>query len=149
MPEPSDRLSRLAAAVRGVVEPLEARRLLCFGPDRLPGHAALGVAGAHSAIEWTPPAASLSAARALAHSSAPLAESGLPLLHSLPGARAAVFLDFDGFGTNYTPYDTDGVPATFGPAERADIEYAWRHVSSYFSMFDLDVTTEHPPPAVP
>src|SRR5688572_10272200 len=149
MPERSDRLSRLAATVRGVVEPLEARRLLCFGPDLPPDPTAFALAGAPSAIPWAPPAAMSAAPSSAAGIDAPLSESGLPLLHSFPGARAAVFLDFDNLHSGYTPYDTDGVPATFGPAERADIEHAWRHVSSYFSMFDLDVTTEQPPPWVP
>src|SRR5437762_8602807 len=85
-------------------------------------------------------------ARRLLSTEAPVAPSGLPLLHSLPGAPAAIFLDFDGYGSN-SPYDTDGDPAAFDDSERAEITEAWRHVASYFSMFDLDVTTD--PPAVP
>jgi hypothetical protein len=72
---------------------------------------------------------------------------GLPYLHSLPEAPAAVFLDFDGFAPDFPAYDTDGDPAAFGPSEQAEVRETWRQVASYFSMFDLDVTTE--PPAVP
>src|SRR5215207_9683446 len=110
MPERADQLSRLAAAARGVVERLEARRLLCVGSVLAPDHATLGMAGADSAAAWAPPAVLASAAPSSALSSAPLSASGLPLLHSFPGARAAVFLDFDNIHSGYIPYDTDGVP---------------------------------------
>src|SRR5690242_3181843 len=103
-----------------IIEHLESRRLL-------PGNQASLAPGSLPA----PPAAS---------------PGGVPPLHSLPGAPAAVFLDFDGYGS-YAPYDTDGSPDTFGPAEQAAIAEAWRQVASYFSMLDLDVTTE--PPTVP
>jgi hypothetical protein len=68
-------------------------------------------------------------------------------LHSLPVAPAAIYLDFDGYAPTYAPYDTDGDAATFGPEEQAVIRDAWAGVSSYFSMFNADVTTELP--AVP
>ena len=80
------------------------------------------------------------------------ATSGLPLLSSLPGAPAAVYLDFDGGvgyqNTVYTPYDEDGDPASFNASEQANIYEAWRQVSAYFAVFDLDVTTVYPGPTV-
>src|SRR3954454_20839084 len=80
-------------------------------------------------------------ARRLLSTEAPVSPSGLPLLHSLPGAPAAVFLDFDGFEAQYAAYDTDGDPALFSPSEQDEIRRAWTSVAAYFSMFDLDVTT--------
>ena len=71
------------------------------------------------------------------------ATNGLPLLHSLPGAPTAIYLDFDGEGTN-AGYDVDGVPATFNATEAATITEAWRQISVYFAMFDIDVSTEKP-----
>jgi hypothetical protein len=73
---------------------------------------------------------------------------GLPILHSLPGAPTAVYLDFNGGtygGTTYKAYD--GVTTAFTAAEQAQITEAWRQISVYFAMFDTDVTTEKP--AVP
>jgi hypothetical protein len=69
--------------------------------------------------------------------------NGLPILHSMPGAHTAIYLDFEGYGSN-RPYDEDGDPSTFNATEQAHITEAWRQVTSYFSMFDVDVTTIHP-----
>ncbi len=71
------------------------------------------------------------------------AANGLPELNSLPGAPAALYLDFDGEGSN-AAYDVDGNPATFNATEAATITEAWRQISVYFSMFDLNVTTVKP-----
>ena len=71
------------------------------------------------------------------------AANGLPDLNSLPGAPTAIYLDFDGEGVN-TPYDVDGDPTTFNATEQATITEAWRQVSVYFSMFDVNVTTVKP-----
>jgi regulation of enolase protein 1 (concanavalin A-like superfamily) len=77
-----------------------------------------------------------------------LCGTGLPLLHSLPGAPNTIYLDYNGGtygGSTYLAYDTDGDPTTCSPAEQADITEGWRQVSTYFSMFDVDVTTQKPP----
>jgi len=71
------------------------------------------------------------------------AANGLPLLHSLPGAPTAIYLDFDGEGTN-AGYDVDGVPATFNTTEAATITEVWRQISVYFAIFNVDVSTEMP-----
>jgi hypothetical protein len=125
------------------IEQLESRRLFC-------GDELTSVFGANSAASPTaaPTSAAPSPTSAALLASAPVAPSGLPVLHSLPGAPAAAFLDFDGFGV-YAPYDTDGDPASFGESERAEITEAWRQVASYFSMLNLDVTTEQPPLSLP
>jgi hypothetical protein len=69
--------------------------------------------------------------------------NGLPILHGLPGAPVAVYLDFEGYGA-FAPYDEDGDPTTFNAAEQAHITEAWRQMASYYSMFDVDVTTVLP-----
>ena len=71
------------------------------------------------------------------------AANGIPDLNSLPGAPTAIYLDFDGEGTN-DPYDVDGDPTTFNATEAATITEAWRQVSVYFAMFDVNVTTVKP-----
>jgi autotransporter-associated beta strand protein len=71
------------------------------------------------------------------------AANGLPDLNSLPGAPTAIYLDFDGEGAN-AAYDVDGDPTTFNATEQATIREAWRQVSVYFSMFDVNVTTVKP-----
>ncbi|MFM7184082.1 MAG: pre-peptidase C-terminal domain-containing protein [Planctomycetota bacterium] len=71
------------------------------------------------------------------------AANGMPILQGRPSAPTAIYLDFDGEGSN-RPYDVDGDPATFNATEAATITEAWRQVSVYVSMFDVDVTTEKP-----
>jgi len=73
--------------------------------------------------------------------------TGLPLLHSDTNANTSIYLDFDGGsynGTTYTSYDTDGNPSTFSASEANDILLAWEDVSTYYAMFDVDVTTVKP-----
>ena len=79
-------------------------------------------------------------------------------LHSRPGARRVIHLDFDGhhvagtsWNANYTngapftadPYDTDGL-ATFSLAEQDVVQSVWQRVSEDYSAFDVDVTTQDP-----
>src|SRR5215217_3027615 len=123
---------RARAAAARFTEPLEPRLLFCL--DHVGGAASFGL--------FAPPAqAGLAVPAAAPAAAGP--SSGLPALHSLPGAPSALYLDFDGYDS-YPPYDTDADPASFGPSEQAEIREAWRQVASYFSMFHLDVTTELP-----
>jgi hypothetical protein len=78
-----------------------------------------------------------------------------PVLHSLPGAPVRIFLDFDGDYTEQwggafpglTPaFDADGDSTTFNDLELTAIERIWQRVSEMFSPFNIDVTTEAPPP---
>jgi hypothetical protein len=69
------------------------------------------------------------------------AANGLPLLNSLPGAPTAIYLDFDGDGSN-TPYSEDADATTYNATEQANIVEAWRQVAAYFAMFDTNVTTQ-------
>jgi len=73
----------------------------------------------------------------------PTNAAGLPLLHSLPSATVAVFLDFDGWDW-VEAYDVDGAPGVFNAEEQATVVSAWRDVATTFAMFDVDVTTEQP-----
>lgn len=80
-------------------------------------------------------------------------------LHSKPGSRRTIYLDFNGatlIGTiwnsvngatviNAPPFDLDGVPYTFSTAELGRIQYIWQRVAEDFAPFDVDVTTEEPP----
>ena len=81
-------------------------------------------------------------------------------LHSRPGSRRVIYLDFDGHmvsGTAWNdktagpcfadPYDTDGVPATFSDAELTAIVGVWARVAEDFAPMDVNVTTVDPGPA--
>lgn len=80
------------------------------------------------------------------------------LLHSLPGATKTIYLDFDGFVTRETAwntslnlpniltpaYDLDGDFLTFSEEERLVIQSVWERVSEDFRPFNVNVTTEDP-----
>ena len=80
-------------------------------------------------------------------------------LHSNPGAKHTIYLDFDGHVTEntqwnswagvnqiHTPaYDFDGNVFAFSDAELSRIQYIFQRVAEDFSPFDVDVTTEAPP----
>ncbi len=76
----------------------------------------------------------------------------LPLLHSNPGAPAAVYLDFDGhvetsgLGSGFTtpPYDLDGDTSTFTDAEAEAVRAIWARAAEDFAPFNIDVTTVEP-----
>ncbi len=78
-------------------------------------------------------------------------------LHSKPGARNVLFLDFDGHtisGTAWNsggassyraaPFSLDGDDYSFSDTERAKIQEMWHRVAEDFAPFDIDVTTEEP-----
>jgi PKD repeat protein len=79
-------------------------------------------------------------------------------LHSRPGAKRTIYLNFVGAtltGTAWNtstrptitalPFDLDGVPYSFSTAELERIQYIWKRVAEDYSAFDVDVTTEPPP----
>ena len=74
--------------------------------------------------------------------------NGMPVLNSLPNAPAAIYIDFDGgvYHGSFTvePYDVDGAATTFNVTEQETIAEAWRHLSVYFAMFNVNVTTVQP-----
>lgn len=77
-------------------------------------------------------------------------------LHSRPGSKRTVYIDFDGgsvSGTSwnnstngeaivYPAYDLDGNQASFSDTELAKIQDIWKRVSEDYAPFDVDVTTE-------
>ena len=79
-------------------------------------------------------------------------------LHSRPGARRTLYLNFrgavltntvwnDGGGARTAlPFDTDGAPYSFSDAELQRIQYIWQRVAEDFAPLDIDVTTEQPAP---
>ncbi len=108
--------------------------------------------------EPVPPASALSAPSD-AGSAAPLA----PLeetfaLHSKPGSKRVIYLDFDGHVLQDTgwndgtipdpvvcpPWNVEGSPDTFGDSERTLIQRVWQRVAEDYAPFDVDVTTEAP-----
>jgi hypothetical protein len=76
------------------------------------------------------------------------------LLHSRPGAKRTIYLNFKGAtltGTAWNgssgsltalPFDLDGVPYTFSTTEMQRIQYIWQRVAEDYAPFDVDVTTE-------
>jgi hypothetical protein len=80
--------------------------------------------------------------------------TAVPKLHSLPGAQAEIFLDFNGvpaiddWGGSPVPatpaYDRDGDNTTFTSQELQDMREVWSRVSEKYSPFKIDVTTEDP-----
>lgn len=139
-------------------ESLEPRRLLAraFGPDPLShghdgacGGAALDEAyarnGADHDASWYAPARRVSVdASGDADPTFTTNAAGLPLLSSRPdGAGMKIFLDFDGNGSNL-PFGIDADDSTYNTAEQIAIYDTWRDVVSYFSAFNVNVTTVQP-----
>jgi len=87
-------------------------------------------------------------------SAAPYALENTFLLHSKPGSKRVIYLDFNGHTTTNTAwnsgtivadaYDLDGVPASFSTTEQERIQYIWQRVAEDYAPFDVDVTTEEP-----
>lgn len=80
-------------------------------------------------------------------------------LHTRPGAKRILYLDFDGFTVHATDwnasndaaddivipaFDTDNDPTTFSDAERTAVQEVWRRVAEDYAPYDVDVTTEDP-----
>jgi len=78
-------------------------------------------------------------------------------LHSRPGSKRTIYLNFKGATLTNTawntstsptitalPFDTDGVPYSFSTAELERIQYIWQRVAEDFAPFDVDVTPEVP-----
>jgi PKD repeat protein len=78
------------------------------------------------------------------------------LLHSRPGVKRVIYLDFDGHVTTGTPwngsrgditsapFDLDGSPAAWSTGEMDMIQYIWQRVAEDFAPFEVDVTTQDP-----
>ena len=110
---------------------------------------------------YADPAPALAEAPEASFTAASSAPTPYPLsetfkLHSLPGAKLTIFIDFDGMtmsGNGWTatynagmnivcpPFSIDADPA-FSDAELAIIQGVWRRVSEDYAPFGVDVTTE-------
>lgn len=79
-------------------------------------------------------------------------------LHSRPGAKRIIFLDFDGHvlsnnawtasnnggnPINAPAFSTDSDPSTFSASELQVVQEVWQRVAEDYSPFDVDVTTEY------
>ena len=79
-------------------------------------------------------------------------------LRSRPGAARTIYLNFKGatlsgtaWNSGGTPiqapaFDLDGIPGSFNTSELQRIQYIWQRVAEDFAAFDVNVTTEAPPP---
>ncbi|MFL6105841.1 MAG: fibronectin type III domain-containing protein [Marmoricola sp.] len=78
-------------------------------------------------------------------------------LHSKPGSKHVVYLDFDGIYLNgggwvyngykngtYKGFSLDSSYGSFSDTERAYIQNAWQIISEKYAPFDIDVTTQAP-----
>ncbi|PWS36297.1 hypothetical protein DFH01_14060 [Falsiroseomonas bella] len=78
-------------------------------------------------------------------------------LHSNPGSKLTVFLDFDGHTTTgttwnsywstssfYSPAFSTDTSETFNTTELLRIQQIWARVAEYFSPFNVNVTTQDP-----
>lgn len=86
------------------------------------------------------------------------ADGPVPALSSRPGAAHTILLDFDGHRVergawvglhggqpvDAKPFDRDGRPGWFTPAEQETIRHVWESVSEDYAPFDVDVTTVDP-----
>ncbi|MFO0903898.1 MAG: PKD domain-containing protein [Pirellulales bacterium] len=82
----------------------------------------------------------------------------VPVLNSLPGATASIYLDFDGHFESVwgsysnvvsPPLDRDGDPATLNADELAFIHDVWAIVAEDFATLKINVTTVEPPQLAP
>jgi hypothetical protein len=91
------------------------------------------------------------------HAGATSDPSAALTLHSRPGSRRVIYLDFDGqmvSGTGWNSktagpcyadaYDTDANPAAFSTAELTVISGVWARVAEDYASMDVDVTTADP-----
>lgn len=83
-------------------------------------------------------------------------QMGLPMLDSLPGAAATLYLDFDGnfqssfssdgktFTNITTPvWDMDGNRNSFNSDEQAVIKEVWARVAEDYAPFNINVSTDY------
>jgi autotransporter-associated beta strand protein len=76
------------------------------------------------------------------------------LLHSRPGAKRVIYLDFDGHrdttgrwkkgAAESPPFDLDGNESAFNATELNRIIGVWQRVAEDYSIYEIDVTTEDP-----
>jgi PKD repeat protein len=106
----------------------------------------------------TPANADAVTAGATTTAAAPFPTDQTFLLHSRPGAKRVIYLDFLGqvvSGTAWNssyglsaidakPFDLDGLPSSLSTTELERIQYIWQRVAEDYAPFDVDVTTQEP-----
>ncbi len=144
---------------RLALEPLEARCLMTAAPSdpfaELLSHGGAcncPICSGQGLTAAQPQAATAtSATTSLARLATP---SGVPQLSSRPGARATLYLDFDGhreasWGSHSNvvspAYDTDGNYGSYSAGELANIREIWSRVAEDYAPFNINVTTVAPP----
>lgn len=71
-------------------------------------------------------------------------------LHSNPTATKTIFLDFDGYQINNTPWENGGALSlrsfysTFDTTALTEIQRIWQRVAEDFAPFNVNVTTQDP-----
>jgi PKD repeat protein len=106
--------------------------------------------------EFLPEEADTVAGGATGAGAAALSLADTFFLHSLPGSKMVIYLDFDGHTTTGTvwnssygativsaPYSRDADPA-FSTSELETIQYIWQRVAEDFIPYGVDVTTQDP-----
>ena len=80
--------------------------------------------------------------------------SAIPILNSLPGATASLYLDFDGHSeaswgeysnVNGPAFDIDGNPSDLNAEELTFVQELWQIVAENYAPFNINVTTVEPP----
>src|SRR6266487_4059766 len=110
---------------------------------------------ADEALPLPKPAATLDSSTVAAAASYPLDQTFF--LHSRPGAKKIIYLDFNGHvlsGTAWNaeyaagqsiicpPFDFEGGPSLFTSNELTAIQQIWQRVAEDYAPFEVDVTTE-------
>ncbi|MDD2724676.1 MAG: zinc-dependent metalloprotease family protein [Methylovulum sp.] len=107
---------------------------------------------------FLPPAPPVAGANSQIEKPALISASDAFSLHSRPGAKKIIYLDFTGMditGTawndqanvptfNAQAYDTNGSPDTFSSDELNSIADIWHRVAEDYMPFNVDVTTKEP-----
>ncbi|MGV0958313.1 MAG: PKD domain-containing protein [Limnohabitans sp.] len=105
-----------------------------------------------------PGASPSSSTGASASTSLALTDPNTFLLHSRPGAKRTIYLDFNGHSVSGTAwnssyglstitspaFDLNGSPNVFESNELAVIRGIWQRVAEDYAPFDVDITTEEP-----
>lgn len=94
----------------------------------------------HGSLGYTNP---LSAPAGWAGTPSPAGTVSVPVLNSKPGAKATLYLDFDGeAATTWGSYNVTSTPAYTGSS--SNIQEIFARVAEKFSSFDINVTTVNP-----
>ncbi|MFM7000253.1 MAG: zinc-dependent metalloprotease family protein, partial [Limnohabitans sp.] len=123
-----------------------------------PGHAPSSAPRSERKTNPSPSSSTSAPASASASTTLALTDPNTFLLHSRPGAKRTIYLDFNGYSASGTAwnssygmntinspaFDLTGSPSVFDSSELAVIRGIWQRVSEDYAPFDVDITTEEP-----